>query len=166
MAWRACKYRGPIWLHASATSGKAFSDCAAGLRDALRSQGRALDWEGFLDESLDARLVNGEPRYTPTSDVDALAVPMGAIVGHARIVDVIADQRDFTRWVDEAAGIAERRARIAQGEHWWFRGFALVLDDVVGIEPVPAKGALGLWKVPEQVEAAARVALGKVVTRG
>lgn len=157
--WRSCKHRGPIWLHASATRGSAFSDSAAGLRDVLCAQGRQLDWESFLDESLDVRTVCGEIRYAPTSDVDALAIPMGAIVGHARIVDVITGERDFTRWVEAAPNDRDRTARIAQGQHWWFRGFALVLDDVVEIAPVAAKGALGLWKVPEQIANDARSAL-------
>lgn len=154
VAWRACKHRGPVWLHASQTAGRAFDECAFGLRSVLLEQDREQEWERFVGEHL-ALTRRGEPRYCTHT------LPLGAIAGHARIVDVIAGRDDFERWVDEGV-TSEREAQRA----WWFGGFALVLADVVEIEPVPCKGALGLWRVPEQIEADARAALEKAVPRG
>lgn len=153
--WRACKYRGPIWLHASATSGRAFDDSAAGLRDTLYAQRRDQDWEAFRDAHLDIRIVGQAARFVPRS-----TVPLGAIVAHARIVDVIRNDQDFDdrlfgpdRDEAKADGLVEQRA-------WWFGGFALVLDEVVELKrPVPCKGALGLWRVPTHVESVARAAM-------
>jgi hypothetical protein len=63
--------------------------------------------------------------------VDADAVAFGAIVGFARLTDVIT-RRQVTR----------RTAK-------WFRGeYGLLLDDVIPLEtPVKATGALGFWQV-------------------
>lgn len=150
LAWRGCKHRGPIWLHASATKGRAFEECADGLARVLVSAGRKVERDAML-EGPTPLLKTSHGYYSPGS------ITMGAIVARATIVDVIENERDFTRWVD-AGGERDRSERIYQGQHWWFRGFALVLDDVIEIDPVPAKGALGLWRVPETIADAAHEA--------
>lgn|SRR5574341_271103 len=34
---------------------------------------------------------------------------------------------------------------------WWAGPVGILLDDVVAIEPVPCKGAMGYWRVPDSV---------------
>ena len=66
--------------------------------------------------------------------VSVRTMPYGAIVGVARV----------TGWVRES-------------ESPWFVGpVGWVLDDVVAIDPVPCRGAQGLWTVPDDVLAIVR----------
>lgn len=150
--WRSCKHRGPVWLHASAKKGREFHEASEGLRDALIAQGREPEWDAFFDEDLHFRRVRGQARYEPR----ITTIPLGMIVGQARIVGVV--DRELSAWsVHEASGF---RDLTSEERAWWFGGFALVLADVVELqEPVPCKGALGLWRVPEAIEAEARAAL-------
>lgn len=46
--------------------------------------------------------------------------------------------------------IAGERGGFAWAE-WWMGGIGWVLDDVTAIDPVPCKGAQGLWAVPPDV---------------
>lgn len=39
---------------------------------------------------------------------------------------------------------------------WWMGGIGWLLDDVLAIEPVPCRGAQGLWTVPAEVESIVR----------
>lgn len=86
-------------------------------------------------------------------DRDLAAVFQGHVVGVADLVGVVhpsgavEGQRDNEVTVRELTE-TERR--------WWFGGFALVLDNVDAFHtPVPCRGALGLWRVPD--ESASRV---------
>jgi hypothetical protein len=82
------------------------------------------------------------------------AVPYGAIVGVAVVDRVVRNRVDLP---------AEQHA-------WWAGPVGWVLRDVVAIEPVPCKGAQGLWGLPENVLALVRerygAAQGRAVPRG
>ena len=81
----------------------------------------------------------------------------GAIVGVARIVDVIMPggfEHLGSGFMPSQA--SDRRHRLA-GDDWYMGGFALVLDEVdVLVKPVWCKGSLGLWRVPFEIEDAVR----------
>lgn len=101
-------------------------------------------------------------------------VPKGAIgeriaIHAAKSVDALAfayipDCPDFEG--DHPTGIvalATITGCVGPGQHlpipagqqrWYFGPFGWVLDDVVEIDPVPCKGALGLWEIPADVLAA------------
>lgn len=157
--WKGCSYRGSIWLHASATMGRQFSEAAHGMRLALERDDRKEDWDLFADRHLFSR--GGMWRPQPTFVHRA----MGAIVGRANVVDVIADRIDFDRWCGDAATLVDVAQRRRQGV-WWMGGFALVLSDVVAIEPVPVKGALGLWRLPDPIADAAMVGYRASISAG
>ena len=68
----------------------------------------------------------------------------GAIIGRARVTDC---------WCPLATLPAEEQERAASRDVWWFtdqHGFVLV-DVVAFAEPIPCKGALGFWTVPDDI---------------
>ena len=82
-------------------------------------------------------LVDGKPWAFSRTDGEALGAPIASPY-------------------DSAADWAEAQRQLAR---WWIGPFAWVLRDVqVLAQPVPAKGALGLRRVPDDVEAAVRAA--------
>lgn len=163
-AWRDCNYRGPLWLHASATTGVDFDMAARGLREIMLASGDPDVFLRFETKYLTLKSVRAakwqsrEPRYAPTE-----ALPMGAIVGRCVLDGVISSENEFKNYVERGPGGREARARREKQRMWWFGGFALVLDEVVPIEPVPCKGALGLWTVSADVIELAEAALAKAV---
>jgi hypothetical protein len=69
-------------------------------------------------------------------------VPLGAIVGIAKLVDI----RPFTK--TDAALLKKKRG----GDGWWEPGYyAWVLKSVHRIEPIPFKGQLGLFAPPLRI---------------
>jgi hypothetical protein len=69
-------------------------------------------------------------------------VPRGAIVGAATIVDCVKQC----------------------GSPWFFGPFGFVLDNVTQFgEPIPCKGALGLWNVSDELERKVRRVAGDYV---
>ena len=76
-------------------------------------------------------------------------VPQRAIVGAARVLGFL-DLRGLYR---QCVGCADAHA--LDGDPWWAGPVGWLLGDVVALaEPVPCKGALGLWRLPPDVEAA------------
>jgi hypothetical protein len=70
--------------------------------------------------------------------------------------DLVAPSREVLEVVGD---VTPERALEVVRSMWWAGPIGWVLDDVRGLtEPVPCRGALGLWTVPEDV--AARVRLG------
>lgn len=88
------------------------------------------------------------------------------IVGIARIIGALATGRDAARGIPgEVTGYFpttnppdELLARIRRmvDDRWWIGPVGWLLDDVLAIEPVPCRGAQGLWTVPADVEALVR----------
>lgn len=104
-----------------------------GQRFAIHA-GAKLDESGLdaLDEIDDAVIV-------------AKAVPRSAIVATARLVRSV-EFRDI---------LIPKGADPAVQSDWWVGPVGWVLDDVRALrEPVPCNGALGLWTLPADVEAA------------
>ena len=60
--------------------------------------------------------------------------------------------------LEVAGDVAPERAREMVRSRWWVGPIGWVLDEVHGLtEPVPCRGALGLWTVPDDVAARVRV---------
>ena len=90
------------------------------------------------------------------------------IVGVARILGALdARGREHTGFapkrrilqslaVDGDAGELARRLYELDDDPWWAGPCGWLLDDVVAIDPVPVKGAMGLWTLPPDVERVVR----------
>jgi hypothetical protein len=85
-------------------------------------------------------------RLHPEMPGSASEHPLG-IVGVARVVDVILEERD--NGFDEDP-LPEDQDR------WFFGPFGWLLADVVAIPPVPCRGMQGLWPLPADVLARVR----------
>jgi len=112
-----CSYRGEIAIHAA-------KGCSRG------EHVQAVEF--VVSCSLGAMI----PRYG--------AMPLGAIVGVATVVDCLRPgYRVIERYNPAAASI-----------DWWdYDQYGIVLDNVRALrEPVPCAGMLGLWTVPEDIE--------------
>lgn len=124
-------YRGPLAIHAS----KAMPpDCRAFAY--ADPAGQVLNDAGIL--------LGG----------DCAALPRGAIIATARLLDVVGTN-DVMDDVMELACEHE----LAFGDYTPGR-FAWILTDVVALpEPIPCKGALGLWTVPPETADAVRLSM-------
>lgn len=131
--WRKCDFRGEILIHASKGIGTKshFAMACAMVLDAISP---AL----------------------PPEETREVGLLRGGIVGRARIVGVVDNLRCNERWRARigAPTFAETRDLTPAESVWWTGGFALVLDDVEPVPFVPCKGALGLWRVPDDVRRA------------
>lgn len=102
--------------------------CPIGTYLAIHA-GKKTDWEAVNDLRREGLAVPDR-------------MPLGQIVGVARLADVIDRQIDGP----------------PPGQEMWFSGpWGWVLDHVVPIQPVPCKGRQGLWRLPEEVLAEVRV---------
>jgi hypothetical protein len=147
---RGCSYRGPVWLH---TSNAPSGDPEKVLRSASKTADEYADGVSAMLSAIRRTGVDTGPVTH-----GALLATRGMILGRARVVSAIRPgSRGYS--VEEehiVAGMSRRMDRaITDAEAaWWTGGFALVLDDVIALpEPVPCKGALGFWTVPDDVEA-------------
>jgi hypothetical protein len=79
-------------------------------------------------------------------------LPSGMIVARSRLVNCLPTDHEF---------VAGRRRRWPYEDHcgdYTPGRFAWILSDIDGIQPVPASGAQGLWKVPDELAALIRSA--------
>lgn len=85
-------------------------------------------------------------------------LPRGKVVATARLVGFAQDRGDGPRVLDDF-GDELHQATMAQLTHgqlkaWWMGPIGHVLDDVrVLATPIPCKGALGYWRLPDGVAA-------------
>jgi hypothetical protein len=117
-----------------------------GQRIAIHS-GQQYDKQGA---EFIARAAGALPLLVP----DSLKWPGGLIVGTVRVQGWISptDRNGIT--ADDAAALRESR--------WYMGSFGWVLRDPQKLrEPVPCRGAQGLWTVPTDVEARVRRQLGE-----
>ncbi len=119
----ATKYRGPIAIHAS----KGFPRVAKAL----------LGLEDDADEPM--------PHIRGTMNRPPEEMPTGAILGIVNITDC------------QETWAMMRQEFISEGEHafgdWEPGRYAWKLEGVIWLSrPVPAKGSLGLWTVPPDIE--------------
>lgn len=70
-------------------------------------------------------------------------IPIGCVVAVARLERVICSKGDVP---------ADQRL-------WWNGPIGWLLADVQAIEPIPCRGAQGLWELPAEVEAAVVMAV-------
>ncbi len=140
-AWRSCKYRGPVWIHASLWGGANLD------RISVAAQDEAYSMLAMAKAAKSPRTKGG-----PVT-LRTLYEHRGGIVGRARIVGVV--ERELQAWsVKDENGY---RDLTDVDRAWWIGGFGLVLEDAEPVEFVACKGALGLF----QVDAATRLALGE-----
>jgi hypothetical protein len=128
---RRTHYRGLIALHAS---GKDRWDPASQSSDVVYEEWCRLGWAG-----------------TPNRDGEYITY--GAVLGVAEIVDVC-DARLQPLFSSERRCQCSRWAASSQA-HWHLANVRVLA------EPVPCKGALGLWTLPNDVEAAVVAQLGE-----
>jgi len=141
-SWRT-DYRGPLAIHAA--KGLGLVGGRKGLQHLVTS---APFWQVL------------EPAgYTPMR-MPACGLPLGAIVAVCELVDCVP-----TANVDAPHATT---ATWRHGNHWWLltdqeRAFgdyspgryAWLLDNICALpEPIPARGALGLWEVDADIEVA------------
>jgi hypothetical protein len=128
----ATKYRGPLAIHASAR---------------MTNKQKDLCWlKPFFDPLYDADLI----------DVNIDNFPLGAVIATCNLVDClkIRDLRPVKRDgnIVQVAFLEAKNSLIeVMGDELAFGDytpdrFAWMLEDVKQIEPVPAKGKLGLWE--------------------
>jgi hypothetical protein len=138
-----CRHRGPLLLHA------AQSWDSIGCR---LSEGGLIHHDRLLD------VFNDDARNP------ALGIHPTGIVGRCNVVGHVSRGRgcgacrgEGCRWCGHR-GFAPAWHDVAvpvdggPDLRWWFGSYALVLDDVVAFdEPIPCRGALGLWRPPADV---------------
>lgn len=92
--------------------------------------------------------------FEPPAEADS---PQG-IVGVARIRGALDLRRGralmYLETVDELQ-VADRLDELDR-DPWWAGPCGWLLDEVVAIEPVPCRGAQGLWNLPADVELVVR----------
>ena len=78
-------------------------------------------------------------RGIPREFLDKNIVPMGAIVGTARVVDITTNSPS----------------------QWWIPGqYGWVLEEITSLDvPIPCVGAMGLWTLPGDIQDALELAL-------
>ena len=86
--------------------------------------------------------------FVPPHEVDS---PTG-IVGVARLVGAL-DVRHGRRYLQRADDADRARLDALDRDPWWAGPVGWLLDDVVAIDPVPCRGAMGLWTVPPDLAA-------------
>lgn len=113
--------------------------------------------EYFLAEkfAVDRGLVWRPPamRRIEGEGIVAPALKRGGIVSVARVVDVVRADKGTPSGATRGNGFG----LTPDEAKWWMGGFAFVLEDVRETPFVECKGALGFFKVPDDV---ARKALG------
>lgn len=156
--YTACReYRGPLVIHASRLPTGVDSwwkhasqeqSYAPRLSQRIAIEDFLTTYEGCLIAAKAASIDIPEP---PT--LRELCGMTGHVVGTANVIGDVVSSPTGSGIV--RIGTASRYTARPLTDHerrWWFGGFALVLDDVVELkEPIPCKGALGLWPVPEHV---------------
>lgn len=119
-----CRYRGELYLHAA----KSWDGTV----------GRTLLEAGLVDR-LTAAILGDRTQPHPTGIVARCLA-----VGHL--------SPDGRAWLDPGGHEEDPELLSGLDLRWWHGGYALALADVVPLdEPVPCKGALGVWTVPAWV---------------
>lgn len=130
---RRTHYRGPIALHAS---GKDRWDAAGQSSDVVYAQWRRLGWAGVPNR-------------------DSEHIDYGSVLAVADLVSCH-EHGDPTFPCDAAGAVRPCSPWAAEGQWHWEVANVRPLA-----EPVPCKGALGLWTLPGDVEAAVAAQLGE-----
>jgi hypothetical protein len=135
-SWAATKYRGPLAIHASAR---------------------------FWRE--DKELCRQEPFRTPLFDAGLFVsehclrireyyqFPLGAVIAVCRLEAIYVIGEDHLIPVPNNGRLADLPSdqELSFGDYTPGR-YAWILSDVRPVEPIPCKGRLGLWNLPEGIE--------------
>lgn len=115
--------------------------------------GKSIDCDALADFCSDPLLdSHGDDRSMPRGAITCSAVLRGWVRGSQ---DLVALSREVLEVVGD---VTPERALDVVRSKWWAGPIGWVLDDVRGLtEPVPCRGALGLWTVPDDVAARVRV---------
>ena len=141
------KHRGPLWLHAGARSRW---DPAGEANPLVR-----LEWEQHV------RRIPGWPGL-PSSDVElgrkTTLMPFGAVSALAEVTGCHHSDECMLPASAVPSGV-----NAGCCPSWAFRGqWHIELADVRSLrDPVPCKGMLGFWRLPEAVEKAVRAQLSE-----
>lgn len=88
----------------------------------------------------------------------------GAVLGTFRVADVVRNagwltkpDAEYPTWAADREDVERVNFRgllPENGWKWWMGPLGIVLADVVALDaPVPCKGQLGVWRLPDDVEA-------------
>lgn len=81
---------------------------------------------------------------------------LGAVVGTARLLGVV-HASGVLEVAPELESLRARAFLVGRRARWWIGPIGWVLDDVRALaEPVPCRGAQGLWTLPSDVETRVR----------
>lgn len=145
------RYRGPLWLHAGARS--RWDPAGATFPLITRA------WDKYLREHV--------PGWAglPSSDVElgrhTTLMPFGAVAALAQVTGCHWGADCYTPSAD---GRTPGAYCSRWGASWQYH---IELADIRPLaEPVPCRGAQGLWRLPEDVEKAARAQLGEDGSHG
>jgi hypothetical protein len=140
---------------------------ALGRRHALHASAR-IDMEGVPDFSAILRL----PQHRPPEPVTLAQMPLGAITGTARLLGAVEvdgvsffhPRRHPARVVQVFGHLTDAQVELVLRSEWTAGTWAWLWDQPQEIKPIPCKGALGMWRVPDDI--AARVRELEVQSRG
>lgn len=105
------------------------------------SRGWDTDGQEFVAEQL--------PDVLPAVPAGAPRLRRGAILGTARLVGAVKKGGSKS---EVAGGIVDALADAAASSRWAFGPWIWLLTDIrLLAEPLPARGALGMWRVPEPI---------------
>lgn len=123
-------YRGPLAIHASAKMGKAEKE---------------LCWVSpFFELLSDAGLIKPHAHRN-----DLYHFPLGAVIATCRLVTCMKIGIDSGPRMCNTA-VLPSEPELSFGDYTPGR-YALILADVKQIEPIPCRGRLGLWNLPEEI---------------
>lgn len=109
------------------------------------SRGWANEGQAFIAEQLPAH---------PVVPASAPRLRRGAILGTARLVGAV--RKEGSR-AEVSGPIVDALADAAASSSWAFGPWIWLLTDIhVLAEPIAARGALGMWRVPEPIAARVR----------
>ena len=145
-----CKYRGPLWIHASGSmTRREYTEAEAFMA------GRGL-WCPPRMDLITGAIVG---RVEVVGHIEPRSC--SACCGLGRVARV--EQGKFVPCGNCAAGGVKGVVHDCDAlgdSRWWTGGYGLVFANAQRVEPVPCKGALGLWAVPAGVLAQLAAANG------
>jgi hypothetical protein len=105
-------------------------------------------------DAIDRQFIEGRG-FQPIPAGQSNRTRRGHVVGVARVAGWVSGPRGTL--VPDDSGLAPEVVRKAIRSPWYSGPYGWVLEDAVALPlPVTCKGALGLWKLPADVEAAVR----------
>ena len=94
-------------------------------------------------------------------------MPLGALTGSARLAGAVRveEQGGALRAVEVRGDLSPEQVRLVLESPWSVGPWCWLFADALEVAPIPAKGALGLWRVPEELVDAFRRAEARAAER-